>query len=152
MQNSRRDFLKSLGATAIGLATAPAVFTQRRQRSCVVIGAGFAGLAAACKLKNAGWKATVLEARARIGGRVHSVRMSASGLALPYGQASADSLLCELGAEWVGESHERIKALCHDFNIPLQKHQFDDYLLRDGRVYRPGEWASQCRQKPRLKN
>jgi monoamine oxidase len=49
--------------------------------------------------------------------------------------------VCELGAEWVGESHERIKALCKDFNIPLQKHQFEDFLLRDGRVYRPGEWS-----------
>jgi hypothetical protein len=50
-------------------------------------------------------------------------------------------LICELGREWVGESHERIKALCHDFNIPLQKHQFEDHLLRDGRVYRAGEWG-----------
>jgi monoamine oxidase len=141
MQKSRRDFLKSIGASAVGLAVAPAVFTQRRQKHCVVIGAGFAGLAAAYKLKNAGWKVTVLEARDRIGGRVFSVRMSSTGLALPYGQASADSLVCELGAEWVGESHERIKALCRDFGIPLQKHQFDDYLLRDGRVYRPGEWG-----------
>lgn len=125
----------------MGLVAAPAVFTQRRQKTCVIIGAGFAGLAAAYKLKNAGWNVVVLEARERVGGRVHSVRMSPNGLALPYGQASAGSLVCELGAEWVGESHERIKALCHDFGIPLQKHQFDDYLLRDGRVYRPGEWG-----------
>ena len=140
-KHNRRDFLRSLGATAVGLVAAPAVVTQPRQKSCVVIGAGFAGLSAAYKLKNAGWKVTVLEARARIGGRVYSVRMSPNGLALPYGQASADSLICELGAEWVGESHERIKALCHDFGIPLQKHQFEDHLLRDGRVYRPGDWG-----------
>ncbi|PYS87279.1 MAG: FAD-dependent oxidoreductase [Acidobacteria bacterium] len=144
---TRRQFIRTIATAAAGTVLAPSVLTQRRQRSAVVIGAGFAGLAAAYKLKNAGWKVTVLEARNRIGGRVLSVRMSAAGLALPYGQASADSLVCELGAEWVGESHERIKALCHDFGIPLQRHQFDDYLLRDGRVYRPGEWGFSSQAK-----
>lgn len=126
---SRRNFLKTLGATAAGAVLAPAVFTQRRQKKCVVIGAGFAGLAAAYKLKNAGWNVTVLEARDRIGGRVFSHKFAGT------------DLVCELGAEWVGESHERLKALCHDFSIPLQKHQFDDYLLRDGQVSRPGRWG-----------
>lgn len=128
MQN-RRSFLKTLGAAATAAAVAPNVLTQRRQNRCVVIGAGLSGLAAAYKLKNAGWQVTVLEARDRIGGRVFSHKDQQSGL------------ICELGAEWVGESHERIKALCKDFNIPLQKHQFEDFLLRDGRVYRPGEWS-----------
>ena len=129
MKIDRRKFLKTLGATATLGALAPNVFTQRRQKRCVVIGAGLAGLAAAYKLKNAGWQVTVLEARDRIGGRVFSHTDQQTGL------------ICELGAEWVGESHERIKALCKDFNIPLQKHQFEDFLLRDGRVYRPGEWS-----------
>ena len=127
-KNTRREFLKTLGAVSAGVALAPNVLSQKRKRSAVIIGAGFAGLAAAYKLKNAGWQATVLEARDRIGGRVFSHKFAGT------------DLICELGAEWVGESHERIKALCHDFNIPLQKHQFEDHLLRDGRVYRPGEW------------
>jgi monoamine oxidase len=129
MKIDRRRFLKTLGATATVGAIAPNVLTQRRQKTCVVIGAGLAGLAAAYKLKTAGWHVTVLEARDRIGGRVFSHKDQQTGL------------ICELGAEWVGESHERIKALCKDFNIPLQKHQFEDFLLRDGRVYRPGEWS-----------
>ena len=117
------------------MALAPSVFTQRRQHSAVIIGAGFAGLAAAYKLKNAGWKVTVIEARDRIGGRVFSHKFAGT------------DLICELGAEWVGESHERIKALCHDFGIPLQRHQFDDYLMRDGRVFRPGEWGFSTQAK-----
>ncbi|MDI1242096.1 MAG: FAD-dependent oxidoreductase, partial [bacterium] len=129
MKIDRRNFLKTLGAASTVGALAPNVLTQRRQKRCVVIGAGLAGLAAAYKLKNAGWQVTVLEARDRIGGRVFSHKDQQSGL------------VCELGAEWVGESHERIKALCTDFTIPLQKHQFEDFLLRDGRVYRPGEWS-----------
>lgn len=125
----RRDFLKILGAASAGIALAPNVLSQRRAKTAVVIGAGFSGLAAAHKLKAAGWNVTVLEARNRIGGRVFSHKFPGT------------DLVCELGAEWVGESHERIKALCSDFNIPLQKHQFEDRLLRDGRVYRPGEWG-----------
>jgi len=128
-KNSRREFLKTLGSVTAGIALAPNVLSQKRKRSAVIIGAGLAGLAAAYKLKNAGWNVTVLEARDRIGGRVFSYKFAGT------------DLICELGAEWVGESHERIKALCNDFNIPLQKHQFEDHLLRDGRVYRPGEWG-----------
>lgn len=126
---SRRGFLKALAASSAGATLAPNVFSQRRNHSAVVIGAGFAGLAAAYKLKTAGWNVTILEARDRIGGRVFSHKFPQT------------DLICELGAEWVGESHERIKALCHDFKIPLQRHQFEDYLLQDGKVSPPGEWG-----------
>lgn len=130
-KTNRRDFLKILGASSVSVALAPyASFAQRRKKSAVVIGAGLAGLSAAFKLKSAGWNVTVIEARNRIGGRVFSHRLPQN-----------PNLTCELGAEWVGESHERIKALCNDFKIPLQRHQFDDYLLQDGRLSRPGEWG-----------
>jgi monoamine oxidase len=130
-KTNRREFLKILGAGAAGIALAPNnLFAQKRKKTCVIIGAGFAGLAAAFKLKTAGWDVTVLEARNRTGGRVFSHTLTEN-----------PNLVCELGAEWVGESHERIKALCADFKIPLQKHQFDDYLLQNGRVSRPDEWG-----------
>jgi monoamine oxidase len=130
-KTNRRDFLKVLGAGALGLGLAPKnAFAQKRAKSCVVIGAGLAGLAAAYKLKTAGWSVTVLDARERTGGRVFSHRLPQN-----------PNLVCELGAEWIGESHERLKTLCADFKIPLQKHQFDDYLLQDGRVSRPGAWG-----------
>lgn len=136
-KQSRRDFLKILGASSVGIAfSSNNIFAQRRAKSCVIIGAGFAGLAAAYKLKNAGWNVTVLEARDRIGGRVFS-----------YSLPQNKNLVCELGAEWVGESHERIKVLCSDFKIPLQKHQFEDYLLQDGKVSRPGQWGFSAQAK-----
>ena len=126
---SRRDFLRSAGAVAALTATPFSALAQRKKK-CVVIGAGLAGLSAAFKLKNSGWEVTVIEARSRLGGRVFSHRLPEN-----------PDLVCELGAEWVGESHERLKALCHDFGIPLQKHQFDDYLLQNGKVSRPGQWG-----------
>ena len=130
-KTNRREFLKVIGAASLGVvASSKNVFAQRRKKSCVIIGAGFSGLAAAYKLKNAGWNVIVLEARNRIGGRVFS-----------YSFPQNKNLVCELGAEWVGESHERLKALCRDFLIPLQKHQFDDYLLQNGVVSRPGNWG-----------
>ncbi len=128
---NRRDFLKIIGASSFGIAlSANNIFAQKPKKHCVIIGSGFAGLSGAFKLKNAGWKVTILEARDRIGGRVFSHRMSQN-----------PNLVCELGAEWVGESHERLKALCKDFDIPLQKHQFDDFLMQNGKVSRPNEWG-----------
>ena len=129
---NRRDFLKILGLTTAGIAVGsqPILGQMRRRKTCVIVGSGLAGLAAAFKLKNSGWDVTVLEARSRVGGRVFSHSLSEN-----------KELICELGAEWVGESHERIKALCSDFNIPLQKHQFEDHLLQNGRVARPGTWG-----------
>ncbi len=130
-KTNRREFLRILGASSLSLALAPQnLYAQKRKKSCVIIGAGFAGLAAAFRLKNANWNVIVLEARNRIGGRVFS-----------HSLPQNPNLVCELGAEWVGESHARIRALCADFKIPLQKHQFDDYLLQNGKVSRPGAWG-----------
>lgn len=132
LRTSRRRFLRDASAAALGLpllaASAPAV--QRRRYSCVVIGAGLAGLAAAYALTRAGWEVTVLEARDRTGGRVLSYRFNED-----------PRLVCELGAEWVGASHVRIQALCREFDIELKDHRFKASLMRDGVVKRPGEWG-----------
>ncbi len=60
----------------------------RRSERVVVIGAGIAGLAAADMLVRAGFQVTVLEARDRIGGRIHT------SLAWP-------DLPMDLGASWI---------------------------------------------------
>ena len=128
---TRRDFLKRAGIATLGVPflTNSAAFASPAH-SCVVIGAGLAGLAAAYALKGAGWRVTVLEARDRVGGRV-----------LSYSFPQSPNLVCELGGEWVGASHERIQALCREFKIELQDHRFSASLLRDGVVKRPNEWS-----------
>lgn len=127
-QTNRREFLQSVAAATLG---APLLKTSFNfgAHSCVIIGAGLSGLAAAYQLQRAGWRVTVLEARARTGGRVLSYRFKEN-----------PSLVCELGGEWVGASHERVQALCKEFGIKLNEHRFAASLMRNG-VYTPaGRW------------
>ncbi len=63
-----------------------------------VVGAGFAGLAAAYRLKQAGAKVIVLEARNRIGGRSLSTTLHGGGW-------------IDLGGQWVGSTQDRFRAL-----------------------------------------
>jgi monoamine oxidase len=65
-------------------------------RVCVV-GAGFAGLAAAVALADGGLEPLVLEARERVGGRVHSRRLG-------------NGAVVELGAEFVEDDHATLLA------------------------------------------
>src|SRR5205814_9978488 len=63
----------------------------------VVIGAGLAGLAAAGRLSAAGVRVAVLEARDRVGGRVHTLR--APGWPVPI-EAGAEFVHGESPAVW----------------------------------------------------
>lgn len=73
----------------------------------VVVGAGFAGLAAADALRRGGAEVTVLEARERVGGRVWSV---------PFGPRGA---IVERGAEFILPGYEAMEELAARFGIPL---------------------------------
>jgi len=68
--------MQSVGLFGSGAATAlpvlPADFGKGRR--VIVLGAGIAGLVSAYELQQAGFEVTVLEARARVGGRAWTVR------------------------------------------------------------------------------
>jgi monoamine oxidase len=106
------------------------------RKSCIVIGAGLSGLAAAYELTKARWKVTVLEARGRTGGRVLTFRF----------RDHAPDLYCELGGEWIGRGHKHMKALCKEFGLePLKRHAFDFSFLEHGNIkdndrFKVGDW------------
>lgn len=88
-------------------------------RRVVVIGGGFAGLAAARDLTDAGCDVTVLEARDRVGGRVWSV-------ALDNGEVA------EMGAEWIMPGSTEVQAWAARFGVPLIEAGVD-YRRREAR-------------------
>ena len=70
----------------------------------VVVGAGLAGLSGARALTRAGLSVAVLEARDRVGGRT---------LSRAVGDVTYD-----LGAQYIGFGHERVRALAREFDLP----------------------------------
>lgn len=91
-----------------------------------MIGAGLAGLSAAYDLHRAGRKVTMLEARPRVGGRVHSIRSFAHGQ------------VAEAGGEFIEDSHRRMLSFAKEFNLQLGRVgswqvQDEDWGSFDGR-------------------
>jgi len=104
-----------------------------KQKECVVIGAGLAGLAAAYRLSQKNWKVTILEAADRIGGRV-----------MTYHFDGAPGLNCELGGEWIGTDHKEMRRLCKQLRLPLQRHQYANSFWDEtarAHLLAPGAWC-----------
>jgi monoamine oxidase len=76
-----------------------------RPRVCV-IGAGFAGLAAADELARAGVEVVVCEARTRVGGRVASATLG-------------NGSVIELGAEFILPDYDELRRQAARFGLPL---------------------------------
>ena len=70
---SRRSVLGMAAVAAAPVRTTPRPARASASR-VLVVGAGFAGLSCAVELTDLGWDVLVLEARDRVGGRVHTVR------------------------------------------------------------------------------
>jgi len=126
---TRRRFLANAALAAFGLPLYAQVKAAKPTHSCIVVGAGFAGLAAAYRLTAAGWNVTVLEARNRTGGRAWSYRFP-----------QAPELVCEMGGEWIGKDHPRILALAEELNVPLEPHAYRVWLLQHEELHAPGSW------------
>ena len=89
-----------------------------------MVGAGLAGLTAAYELRRAGIRVTVLEARDRVGGRVHTLRA-------PF----SNGQLAELGGEHIDATHEALLGYAARFGLALGDARRGIRSLR-GVVYR----------------
>lgn len=140
-QVSRRGFLSGTAAlvatSAVGCDTAgsadrAATSTTRARpdpgarRRVIVIGAGLAGLSAALDLTDAGWDVVVLEARDRVGGRVHTLRR-------PF----SDGIGVEGGGESIDDNHADLLAMIERFGLRTERRP-DDKEER-GVVFAGGE-------------
>src|SRR4051812_18700073 len=86
----------------------------------VVIGAGVAGLAAARELRRAGLGVRVLEARSRLGGRVHTVR------------PDSGSPPVELGAEFVHGRPDELWSIARSAGLSLVETDGEQWCFRHG--------------------
>lgn len=93
----------------------------------LIIGAGAAGLAAARVLADVGCSLAILEARDRIGGRVHTIRPA--GAALPI----------ELGADFVHGRPAVTFALAQQAGLTLYESSGEMWLARQGHLMAAAE-------------
>ena len=73
-----------------------------------MIGGGLAGLTTALALRSARWDVVVLEARDRVGGRVHTLHA-------PF----SDGIHVEAGGESINDDHVQIQALARHYGLEL---------------------------------
>ena len=106
------------GALSSGRRAASVLLDRAQPRRAIVIGAGIAGAGAARTLTDAGVFVTVLEARSRIGGRIHTDRQWGAPV--------------ELGAAWVhGVSDNPVAGLVVADGLHLMPTDYDDEVIHD---------------------
>src|ERR1700710_807954 len=114
---TRRTFLKTAALSLPGLAAVPGFSSAAdppppgksgSPQKVIVVGAGLAGLAAAYELVGRGHEVTVLEAQARPGGRVYTLRS-------PF----ADGLYAEAGAISFSDAYRHFLRYVTIFDLPI---------------------------------
>ena len=94
---------------------------ERLQTDYCVVGAGFAGLAAARRLQDCGKSVALVEARDRVGGRV-------------WNRTAADGSVVSVGGTWLGKRQDRMFELCRELGMDVypQYDQGDTVMHLDG--------------------
>ena len=114
MAITRRQFLRRsaiavAGATLAHTNALGAVVLNGPAKKVLVLGAGMAGLVAAYELSKLGHDVTILEARIRPGGRVHTLH-----------EPFSDGLYAEAGAARIPTNHELTLKYVKEFALPLE--------------------------------
>lgn len=86
---------------------------MQKPKEVAVVGAGFAGLNCAKRLKELGYSVTVFEARDRVGGRVHTVEGR------------------EYGGELIGNNHPTWQKLAKEYGLELEPLPEEASLMGD---------------------
>jgi monoamine oxidase len=96
---------------------------KKSKKKVIIVGGGFAGLSAAHALTQKGFSVTVLEARDRLGGRVHSLHKFSKGQ------------ITEGGAELIGSNHplwvRYAKEFCFGLNSVTSDESFSGAKLNE---------------------
>jgi monoamine oxidase len=94
---------------------------ERLRTDYCVVGAGFAGLAAARRLRDRGKSVALVEARDRVGGRA-------------WNRTAADGSVVSVGATWIGKRQDRMFELCreHGLEVYPQYDRGDTVMHLDG--------------------
>src|SRR5437588_6583764 len=111
---NRRQFIKrsAIAAAALTVARSNAfssITVNPAAKKILILGAGMAGLAAGYELSQAGHDVTILEARLRAGGRVHTLR-----------EPFSDGLYAEAGAARIPDNHELTLKYVKLFDVQLE--------------------------------
>lgn len=99
----------------------------------LIVGGGASGLYAAHLLKEAGLQVHLLEAQARLGGRLHTI-------------FSPEGHPIDLGGQWVGPQHQTLLKWCKAHNVPLH----DTYFSGKHRLITPRRTYTYKGTIPRL--
>lgn len=111
---SRRRLLQ--GGLALASATVATTFRRDEDRAVakagispiLVVGAGIAGLTAAYRLRQAGVRVDIIEARSRVGGRMRSLT-----------KAAGTSITAELGGEFIDSDHTCLCSLATELGFKI---------------------------------
>jgi len=111
---NRRHFLRSAavataGASLMRTRVSYASVLTGSPKKVVILGAGMAGLVAGYELSQLGHDVTILEARMRPGGRVHTLH-----------EPFSDGLYAEAGAARIPDNHDLTLKYVKLFEVPLE--------------------------------